>query len=324
MEKAALILPYFGSFDNLFPVFLNSCGKNSQIDWLIFTDQHYAGQIPANVHFHHMTFAEMKKYIQRNYDFKISLNSPYRLCNFKPAYGDIFSEYLTQFDYWGYCDCDLIWGNIGKYFAQYAGQYDRMGNFGHFTLLRNTDEINHLYRNKDAFKVAFSHDYSLFLEEIGFYKIFQASSFTCAPEPCLADFLPRHFNFHPVARYEFMADLPWRQIFTWDNGTLRRWALANDTLVSTEVFYIHFLKRQMFVSDQIMENSKWLIVPNKIIELSGPVSAQMVLEYSKPRFYYDYWRRGLTPSQIIKKLRQRFSLKRKNLMRQIEKTCTMQ
>lgn len=315
--KAALILPYFGRFGGLFPLWLRSCQHNPQIDWLIFSDQKFAGSIPPNVHFYHMQFEDLRRHIQQKYNFEVSLKSPYRLCNFKPAYGDIFSDYLTSFDYWGYCDCDLIWGKIGEYFSQNCDRYDRMGSLGHFTLLRNTEELIHLYRKDDAFRIAFSYDYSFLFDEIGFRKICQSSPLRCAPEPCLADFHPRHFNFDPVISCGLAADLPWQQIFTWENGILLRWAVVNGCLVNHEVLYIHFLKRFMDISPGIETFPRCMIVPNRIFPSQEKISAQMVLEYSRRKFYFDYWRRGLTPTQIAKKIRHRFSPTRKKLMREI-------
>ena len=84
--KIAFILPYFGKFDKLFPLWLISCKWNSNIDWLIFTDDETMYDYPTNVKVHYMNFADLRKKIQSLYDFPISLDSPYRLCNFKPAY----------------------------------------------------------------------------------------------------------------------------------------------------------------------------------------------------------------------------------------------
>ena len=76
-----------------------------------------------------------KIYIQAKYDFSINLPSPYKLCDFKPAYGEIFNEFISSFDYWGYCDVDLIWGNIRKFLSNDL-------------LDKEYDKIFEKYRNK--------------------------------------------------------------------------------------------------------------------------------------------------------------------------------
>ena len=44
-----------------------------------------------------MTFNELRKLIQSKFDFEISLEKPYKLCDFRPAYGFLFEEYLKEF-----------------------------------------------------------------------------------------------------------------------------------------------------------------------------------------------------------------------------------
>ena len=51
-------------------------------------------------------------------DFEIVLNEPYDLCDFKVAYGEIFQEYLEPYDFWGFCDCDLIYGDIRHFLTE--------------------------------------------------------------------------------------------------------------------------------------------------------------------------------------------------------------
>ena len=43
---------------------------------------------------------------------QVTLDRPYKLCDFKPAYGFIFGEYLKEYDYWGHCDIDIVWGDL--------------------------------------------------------------------------------------------------------------------------------------------------------------------------------------------------------------------
>ena len=62
--KIALILPYFGKFDTLFPLWLASCKWNSDIDWLIFTDDKTKYDFPANVKVEYMGFADLRRKIQ--------------------------------------------------------------------------------------------------------------------------------------------------------------------------------------------------------------------------------------------------------------------
>ena len=317
--KAAFILPYFGPFDALFPFFLHSCGFSPEITWLVFTDNHNPPAAPKNVRFHNISFGEMVQKVQQKYDFPISLRTPYRLCNFKPAYGDIFSDYLSNFDFWGYCDCDLIWGRLAFYWLQHAEQTDRFGIFGHCSLFRNTEKYRYLYKYHDAYKIAFSNDYSFLFDEIGFKKICEIAGVQRAPDFWLGDFAPRQFNFSPVYPCGASATPAWLQVFSVEeDGRLLRHAVVNHEVVSNEMAYIHFLKRRMQVPTELDLDSRLMIVPNRILNANEKITADFIRENTEPRFYYDYWRNGLALRTIAKKLKHRFSSKRKRLLCDID------
>jgi len=57
--------------------------------------------------------------------FEVDIESEYKLCDFKPAYGLIFSEHFKDYDFWGYCDIDIIFGNIRAYMTDVLlNEYD--------------------------------------------------------------------------------------------------------------------------------------------------------------------------------------------------------
>lgn len=111
MKSIVLILPYFGKFNEYFSLFLNSCKYNKTINWLIYTDDKRQFSYPPNVKVIYCTFSDFKKRIERNFQFNISLDAPYKLCDFKPAYGEALQQDIEEFNFWGHCDCDLIFGD---------------------------------------------------------------------------------------------------------------------------------------------------------------------------------------------------------------------
>ena len=106
MYSIAYVVPYFGKFPKGFQFWLMSCGCNPTIDWLIFTDDHMDYNYPPNVKVQYWTFEQMKRRVQKIFNFPISLERPYKLCDYKPAYGEIFSDELKGYDFWGDCDVD--------------------------------------------------------------------------------------------------------------------------------------------------------------------------------------------------------------------------
>lgn len=284
--KTAIILPYFGKFDKLFPLWLKSCEINSDIDWLIFTDDHRHFDFPINVKRVYLSFDDLRKLIQSKYDFNISLETPYRLCNFKPAYGHIFEEYLHDYDNWGYCDNDLIFGNISYFFNQHnSDSRFQFGTFGHLSILPFTEETIKLYQYKNAYKIAFSSPEPLFFDEEIFNRIISLVKYNKLSLP-IANFVPRLKNFY----IDFEKGREWinfRHLFIWNNGHLHRYYIDhNNTIVSEEYGYIHFLKRPMLIDSNLDFNKPIAIVPNKIfnIELKD-ITQSAIYQYNKGGYF---------------------------------------
>lgn len=155
MKTIGFVVPYFtcgnGTVHPMTQLWLDSCKYNSTVDWLFFTDCDLSSfDVPANVQIIKSSFEEIKAKIQSLFSFKISLNKPYKLCDFKPVYGEAFTEELQNYDFWGFCDIDLIWGDIRKFITdEILEKYDRVLTHGHCSLFRNTQEVNKAYRTLD-------------------------------------------------------------------------------------------------------------------------------------------------------------------------------
>ena len=148
-HSVALILPYFGKFPNYFPLWLKSAGANPSFTFMIFTDIDMSGyDIPHNVHVHSMTLEGIRKRAAKYLDFEPVLNTPYKLCDYRPMYGLIFEDYLSGYDFWGFCDCDLIWGDMSKFITdEMMDKYGRLYRNGHLQLLRNTEDVRYFTLN---------------------------------------------------------------------------------------------------------------------------------------------------------------------------------
>src|SRR5688572_18553738 len=102
------IIPYYGKWPEYFNFFLKSSQWNTNINFVIFTDLSLPSNCPANVHKVHLSFEDLKLLIEEKLTIDIELNNPYKLCDFKPAYGLIFQEWVKEYQYWGYGDIDVI------------------------------------------------------------------------------------------------------------------------------------------------------------------------------------------------------------------------
>lgn len=72
-------------------------------------------QYPDNVKVVKKAFEDIKDLIQSKFDFEISLKYPRKLCDYRPAFGYILQDYITEYDFWGHVDPDCIWGDLNKY-----------------------------------------------------------------------------------------------------------------------------------------------------------------------------------------------------------------
>ena len=150
MKSAVLILPYFGKFPDIFPLFLKTAAKNPNINFLIISDSEENIDYPGNVIVLSQTFSEFRELMEKRLGQTIVLEKPYKLCDYKPVYGYVLSEQIKQYDYWGYCDCDLIWGDLYSFIEPLMEKgYDKIFASGHLTLYRNTQENNELFRTLD-------------------------------------------------------------------------------------------------------------------------------------------------------------------------------
>lgn len=151
MKSIRMILPYFLNGKGAWPDYVDwhfaSCKANPTVDFLIFTDDHSIDkweELP-NITIVHMTFQECIDLLHAKLG-DVKIDSPYKLCDYRPAYGVIFEDYLQGYDFWGFYDCDLIYGNIRNYFTEeLLEKYDKLLMLGHTQIYRNTEEANHFY-----------------------------------------------------------------------------------------------------------------------------------------------------------------------------------
>lgn len=182
--KICIIVPYFGTFPPYINTFLYSASYNKEINWLIFTDQS-TENLPDidNVKFISSTFDDVKLRIQKVVGKDIVLDAPYKLCDYRPLYGLAFSDYLGEYDYWGYGDIDIVCGNIMKFISPgLTEKYDRIGDLGHFSLYKNNSDVNNRYllpikdrRGKlfRPFDRVFRHSRGYAFDELGMRAIYK-------------------------------------------------------------------------------------------------------------------------------------------------------
>jgi hypothetical protein len=281
MKQVALIQPYFGKFPNYFPLHLKTIEHNPEITWLFFTDDTEGYDWPANVKLYPMPFEKLRKLLRKKFDFPVALDSPYKLCDFKPAYGYIFSEYLKDFDFWGHCDADVLWGALRRYLSdEKLDSYDMLYREGAFRIYRNTDKLNFLFQRDGglfSYREVFSHKESYCFDEALSIQLIAEKSPDVRVYHCDNDVADINAFTHPLyireVREQKYPEQPGifrsitnykYQIFVWEDGHIFRWYLDGNTIKKDEFMYLHLLKRKMELLDA-GDGKAYMVLPSKII-----------------------------------------------------------
>lgn len=160
MKSILLIIPYFGKWPLWFDAYLSSVAANPSISWLCPTDCKIPKNHPENITFRSMSLSEINNFVNNIVEANVPLN-PRKFCDLKPAYAEIFATQVRGYDFWGFCDMDIVWGDIRKFITDdILNEYDiissRKENIsGHFNLFRNTQQINSLYKKLPNYKILF-------------------------------------------------------------------------------------------------------------------------------------------------------------------------
>ena len=101
-----------------------------------------------------MSFSKLKELISSKLNLEITLDIPYKLCDFKPTYGYIFSEYLKKYQFWGHGDEDLVLGDVASFLPKDIDNLDVISfreewNSGPFCLYRNIEKVNALFKQSN-------------------------------------------------------------------------------------------------------------------------------------------------------------------------------
>ena len=286
-KRCALVLPYFGKFNNYFQLFLDSCIINTEFDFLIFTDSEEKYKIPSNVRFIKFTLQELKVLASKKIGMEVKIDTPYKLCDYKPAYGLIFEDYLNAYEYWGHCDCDLLFGDLNKLLLPVLDLgYDKIFAAGHLTLYKNDLVVNQMFKTcipgkytyKDVFLnsqiFVFDEDFQKTNSEknINIQEIFlQDSKFSVFSKDLslnISGLVPRFCRAsYSLEKRTFIREQYTPRRYYWCNGRVITcsWDKETKRIVSNEYIYIHLQMRKMKVKILDNQNNCVEILPDRFI-----------------------------------------------------------
>lgn len=259
MKSIALICPYFGRFPENIDLTFYSMSKNNSIDWYIFTDDMKWFGKYENIHFVNMTFEYFQDIVYKKIGTKVS--SPYKICDYKPSFGYLFSEYIEKYDFWGYCDLDVIFGDLRKFITEdKLDKYDKIYELGHLSIFKNTDNIRKAFMgNNDCivnFKdilnqkeiLVFDEPYCLYFDPVKKVKtgginqiLIKQGYLVYDNKEDIADLDVKYKNFFMMHwNNQFRCN---NVYFVYNNGKVYQHILE-DELYLREVAYVHFQQKK--------------------------------------------------------------------------------
>lgn len=254
MKSIILILPYFGKWPIWFEAHLLSIAKNPTVNWLIVTDCDIPADYPQNITFRSVKLQHLNHTVNTVVNANVPL-TPRKFCDLKPAYGAIFYEDIKDYNFWGFCDLDIIWGNIRKYITpDILENYDIISSrkeaiSGHFNLFKNTPELNNLYRRSVP-------DYQY---------LFEQPKFMWFDEKHLTNYLKSKMENNQLPfkiKWDAILCNQERGRDSHQEYYLDRWQWQNGKMINTktkeEVMYLHFInwKRTMKFSVKSLKDEQ--------------------------------------------------------------------
>lgn len=260
MEKSIiLIVAYFGDLPCWFELWLKSCKSNWNINWLLITDDRGEYNYPSNVRVEYMDMNNLKNLIDTKLKLRSNIINPYKLCDFKPTYGIVFEDYIGEYNFWGHCDIDLIFGDLREFITEdILLTYNKILRRGHLTIYRNNEIVNNYYKLKEDYKrILEDSNNRVFDEAGGIVKTLDENEIDQYHDEFIADIVVEKEKFMTtkLKNYKY-------QVFIYDNGKVYREYLLNGKKQREEVAYIHFQKRKYNYNniDDSIEN-KFFIGP---------------------------------------------------------------
>jgi hypothetical protein len=158
--RKIIIVNYYGKMPVYATYFFDSCKRNASYKFVVFNDC-YEDFVDGNIHFVKSNLQDFNSRATKSLGINVDIDRGFKICDFRPAYGIIYQELIHGFDFWGFCDIDIILGSLNDFLTDdllttldvYSSK--PKWNSGSFSLYRNTEVVNNLFRLTDDWKIIF-------------------------------------------------------------------------------------------------------------------------------------------------------------------------
>lgn len=268
MKSIVVLFPHFGTLPPQYKMWRESALRNPDIDFMFFTDCDV--ESAPNIFVHKMQFSDFRQMMAKAFDFPILLDRPYKICDYRPAFAYALADYVKGYDFWGWGDLDVVYGDIRAFVTdEVLSHYKMISGYGHFTLYHN-DENTNTYFMKPVegyidYKEALTRPESMYYDEYG-YKGFGDKWKECRPADCWLDW-PFDNASKPKQSYHFNSlTRGWKQVvFEHVGNKLYMIRFNHGKMEKKESLYAHFQHRP-FMKDKVTDYRHFLVTPNAIID----------------------------------------------------------
>jgi len=166
-NRIAFIQTWLGPIPEYFKKHLITCSFQKNIDFFIFTDQVVDNISYPNIFIHYITKENIEKKISKSFGENIKLLNNKKSCDLKASFGDMYQEYVKDYEYIGCYDIDTLMGDLYTWLSPYLGEYDFIStggtNFhnrlsGSFMVWKNQKNLNTFYKKFDFKKIMSNPD----------------------------------------------------------------------------------------------------------------------------------------------------------------------
>lgn len=282
MPRIYLFIPYYGKFPNYYQLYLDSLRMNQDILTVFFITDIDMKQydVPENAVIVHMAKEMMQQRLAdmlrtvfgKTVDPSLLIKTNYKLVDFKVTFPIVFKDILeqhavTEEDFVGWGDCDLIYGNLAK-FIHFSENYHIIGGwFGHFAAIKNIESFKLFFKEvPNFFDLCTDNSKTFITDEIACreplqhflaknkYKMFYINLYYCdIVPPCFYHMFRK--NHYQLSKNFFDTLHPKKNIHhLFFDLSKKRLSVVYDDGSTREAAYAHFQKRAMTLPFQTYAN----------------------------------------------------------------------
>ncbi|MCD8039317.1 MAG: hypothetical protein LUE96_09575, partial [Lachnospiraceae bacterium] len=145
-NEIGIIATWFGELPNYFSAWLKSAEANKSIDFIVISDCDVESESSNIITIKSTLQNEVRKY-EEKLKRRIKIDNAYKFCDCRLFFGLLYEDMLSEYDFWGYCDIDLVFGDIRSFVTDTVlEKYDRIYTYGHLCLYRNNTLMKNVYK----------------------------------------------------------------------------------------------------------------------------------------------------------------------------------